>query len=389
MSSQTQPILLVGLTVRMLAEMAKRAGYPVIAVDYFGDADLRTICPSRSLLRDYNLPYSVPALINAASDLVAPAVIYSANLENFPIEVARLSQGRQLLGNTPDTLAQVRDPLRLAAALRVGGFAFPETFLPGPNLTLDTARPWLWKPLQGGGGHGVHLWRNGRTPEGGVFQEKVAGLVGSAAFVANGRQAVVLGLTEQLVGRQAFGATGFNYCGNLLPPQLPPGELIALLHQVRAIVSHLTETFGLRGLNGLDFIWHAGHVWALEVNPRPSASLELLDLAYGLVVFEAHVQSFAGWLPSFELEQVLNQKKAAGKAIVYAPYDAQVGDTSDWVSYGIRDIPHSGEQVKRRQPICTVLATADTPGDCLRQLQIQAARLKSWLKPAPPKFNLL
>ncbi|HXV44922.1 MAG TPA: carboxylate--amine ligase, partial [Anaerolineae bacterium] len=119
MSSQTQPILLVGLTMRMLAEMATRAGYSVIAVDYFGDADLRTICPSRSLLRDYNLPYSVPALINAASDLVAPAVIYSANLENFPAEVTRLSQGRQLLGNTPDILAQVRDPLRLAAALRV------------------------------------------------------------------------------------------------------------------------------------------------------------------------------------------------------------------------------------------------------------------------------
>ncbi|HXV44354.1 MAG TPA: hypothetical protein VEC96_14925, partial [Anaerolineae bacterium] len=67
----------------------------------------------------------------------------------------------------------------------------------------------------------------------------------------------------------------------------------------------------------------------------------------------------------------------------------QVGDTSDWVNYGMRDIPHPGEQIKRRQPICTVLATADTPGDCLRQLQIQAARLKSWLKPVLPKFNTL
>src|SRR5262245_18583105 len=129
MSSQAQPILLVGLTVRMLAELAGQAGYPVTALDYFGDADLRALYPSRSLLRDEGSAYSVTALVNAASSMAAPAVVYSANLENYPAEVARLSQGRQLLGNSPETLAQVRNPARLAAALQVGGFAFPETII--------------------------------------------------------------------------------------------------------------------------------------------------------------------------------------------------------------------------------------------------------------------
>jgi predicted ATP-grasp superfamily ATP-dependent carboligase len=74
---------------------------------------------------------------------------------------------------------------------------------------------------------------------------------------------------------------------------------------------------------------------------------------------------------------------------VYAPYDVQVGYTSDWANHGIRDIPHPGEQIKHRQPICTILATAGTPGDCLRHLQAQAARLKSWLEPAPAKLKPL
>jgi predicted ATP-grasp superfamily ATP-dependent carboligase len=107
----------------------------------------------------------------------------------------------------------------------------------------------------------------------------------------------LLGLTEQLVGQPAFGATGFNYCGNLVPPPLPSDELAALLREVRALITYLAEIFGLRGLNGLDFIWHAGRAWAIEINPRPSASLELLDLAYGLRVFDAHVRSFGGNCP--------------------------------------------------------------------------------------------
>lgn len=373
--------------MRMLAELAVHAGYPVIALDYFGDADLQALCPSRSLRRDYGQPYSPAALANAAGDLAAPAVVYSANLENFPGEVARLARDRQLLGNIPETLAQVRHPARLAAALRAKGFVFPETISPGSGFTPDPTRAWLWKPRHGGGGHGVRLWRNGRLPQSGVLQERLVGMVGSAAFVANGRQAVMLGLTEQLVGQRAFGASGFHYCGNLAPPRLPPDELAALLDEVRAIVSHLTETFGLCGLNGLDFIWQAGRAWTIEVNPRPSASLELFDLAYGLRVFDVHVRSFDGWLPDFDLEQVIAGGVAAGKAIVYAPDDVSVGDTSGWAAQGIRDIPHSGEFIRQGQPVCTLLASADTPTVCLHQLKAQAAWLKTWLKPAPPSFG--
>jgi predicted ATP-grasp superfamily ATP-dependent carboligase len=383
MSSQAQPILLAGLSIRMLAELAVRAGYAVVALDYFGDADLQALCPGRSLLRDDGLSYSAAALVNAAKDIEAPAVVYSANLENFPAEVARLGQGRQLLGNTLETLAQVRDPARLAATLHAGGFAFPETVFQGSGRTLDPTRSWLWKPLHGGGGHGVRLWRNGRSPEGGILQESLTGMVGSAAFVADGRQAVLLGLTEQLVGRRAFGATGFHYCGNLVPPRLPSDELTALLQEVRAITAHLTRNFGLRGLNGLDFIWYRGHAWTLEVNPRPSASLELLDLSYGLHTFAAHVRSFSGQLPGFELEQALVHGIAAGKAIVYAPYDAVTGDTSDWPAWGMRDIPHRDEPIKRRHPVCTILTEARSPAACLLQLQERAAKLKTWLKPAP------
>lgn len=372
-----QPILLVGFTVRMLAELAVRAGYRVLALDYFGDADLRALCESISLLRDYGgTAYSATALVNVADTLTAPSVVYTAGLENHPGEVARLARGRQLLGNMPETLRHVRNPLLLMDTLRARGFAFPQTFTSQQEVPR-AGRRWLWKPLRSGGGHEVRPWGGAWPSKEGVVQERVPGMVGSAIFVADGRQAVLLGLTEQLVGVQDFGATGFRYCGNVLPPRLPSDELVDLLGQAQEIVAHLTATFGLRGLNGVDFVWHEGRVWTIEVNPRPTAAMELVDHAYNLRVFDAHVRSFAGQLPSFNVERVMAEAPAAGKAILYAPEDLILGDTSDWHAQGLRDIPHPGERILKGHPVCTILVLGDTPAACLHQLKGRAAEVRA------------
>lgn len=375
-------ILLAGITARMLADLALAAGYQVVALDYFGDADLQARCTNVSLRHDYQAAYTPAALVDAAGDLQADAVVYGASLENHEDQVSRLAHQRCLLGNTPSTLRRVREPGQLAQAVQAAGFAFPRT-LSMPTTPTEAQHGWLWKPLRSGGGHGVKVWRGGALPDQGVLQERVPGVVCSAAFVANGHQAVVLGLTEQLVGQRAFGASGFRYCGNLVLPRLPSADLHAMLAQVRVLVSHLTATFDLRGLNGLDFVWHAGRIWTLEINPRPTAALELLDHVYGMRVFDLHVRAFDGMLPAFDLEQVMWSQPAAGKAVWFAPHDLVVGDTRDWRERGLRDIPHSGEQIERGHPVCTILATGDTPDDCLRQLRDQGAILQTTLTTMP------
>ena len=89
-----QPILLTGFTARMLAELAVRAGYSVLALDYFGDSDLQALCPSVSLLRDFaGKAYNPAALAEAATALDAPAVVYNASFENHPALVAQLANG--------------------------------------------------------------------------------------------------------------------------------------------------------------------------------------------------------------------------------------------------------------------------------------------------------
>jgi uncharacterized protein len=352
----------------MLADLAMRDGHRVVALDLFGDLDLRRSA-SNVVTRG-----GMTALVDAAITEPPGGVVYGASFENHLALVARLGERHVLLGNSPVTLRAVRDPQRLGAALRDAGLAFPRTFAGAPD---DRAGRWLRKPLRGGGGTRVHAWRGGALPAGVVVQERIDGVACSAAAVGDGVDAVVLGITEQLVGRRAFGVRGYRWCGNVVPPRLPAGERDALLEQARAICSCLAGAFALRGLFGVDLIWDGERAWTIEVNPRPTASLEAIGAAHDVGVFAAHLQGCAGELPRVEV----GRGGAAGKAVLFATEHVVVGDSERWLECGVRDVPHPGERIAAGRPICTVVATAATPEDALATLEEQAAQLRSELEP--------
>jgi predicted ATP-grasp superfamily ATP-dependent carboligase len=356
----------------MLADLATRAGHRVVAFDLFGDLDLRrnasrVVTPSE--LRGRGLS----ALVGAAAIETASGVVYGASFENHPALVARLAERHALLGNAPGTLRAVRSPARVGAALRDAGLPYPRTFVTAPP---EPSGRWLRKPLRGGGGTRVREWRGGALPAGAFVQERIDGLACSAAAVGDGVDAVVLGLTEQLVGERAFGVRGYRWCGNIVPPRLPAGEREALLRQARAICSCLAGAFALRGLFGVDLVWDRERAWTVEVNPRPTASVEAIEAAYGVGVFDAHLRACAGELRRSEPEC----SRAAGKAVLFAAEDVVIGDSKCWLERGMRDVPHPGERIAAGRPICTVVTTAATPHDALAGLEEQAGRLRAELE---------
>jgi predicted ATP-grasp superfamily ATP-dependent carboligase len=304
------------------------------------------------------------ALVDAAMEAPACGVVYGASFENHPALVARLGRRHELLGNTPQTLRAVRDPQRLGTVLRDAGLSYPRTFARPPD---DRAGGWLRKPVRGGGGTRVRDWRGGRLPRGTVVQQRIDGLACSVAAAGNGIDAVVLGLTEQLVGARAFGVRGYRWCGNLSPPRLPAAARAALLDEARAICSHLAAAFALRGWFGVDLIWDGERAWTIEVNPRPTASLEVI----GGVAFDAHLRACAGELPPVDR----GHGRAAGKAVLFATEPLVAGDTERWIARGVRDVPHPGERIAAGRPICTVVAEAATPEAALAALEQQAARV--------------
>src|SRR4051794_41430794 len=130
----------------MLSELATREGHEVVALDRFGDLDLRRMCQSVSILRDLGAQGGMAELVDAAEAIPAEQVVYGAGLENRPDLVERLATGRTLLGCAPDVLRRVRDPALLGAALRAAGLAYPRTFSAAvAPVRADRTRRWLRK----------------------------------------------------------------------------------------------------------------------------------------------------------------------------------------------------------------------------------------------------
>ena len=249
----------------MLADLARRDGRRVVAFDLFGDLDLRRSA-SRVVTPSELGGGGLSALVDAAATEAASGVVYGASFENHPALVARLAERHALLGNAPETLRAVRDPARARRGAPRRRLPYPRTSVAAP---AERSRRWLRKPLRGGGGTRVREWRGGALPAGAFVQERIDGLACSAAAVGDGVDAVVLGLTEQLVGQRAFGVRGYRWCGNVVPPRLPAGEQEALLGQARAICSCLAGAFALRGLFGVDFIWDGERAWTRRGQPAP------------------------------------------------------------------------------------------------------------------------
>jgi uncharacterized protein len=375
-------ILLVSVSARMLAELARREGQEVVALDRFGDLDLQRLCPSVSILRDLGGRGGMAELVRAADDIPADGVVYGAGLENRPHLVARLGEGRTLLGCAPPVLRRVRDPAVLGASLRSAGLAYPRTLSAAEApRRADRARRWLRKPVRGGGGRGVRAWHGGRLPAGVVVQERISGLPCSAAAVADGRSAALLGVSEQLIGRRTLGARGYAWCGNVAPPRLPAADRQALAGAARAICAHLAAAFGLRGLFGVDLVWDGARAWVVEVNPRPTASLETLAAVHGVHPFAAHLEACAGRMPAAApVRSAAGPNGAAGKAVLYATRDVRAPDTRQWPERGIRDVPHPGEPIAAGHPICTLVATGRSPEAVLADLEARAAALRGELQ---------
>jgi len=373
----TVRVLVLGVATRAIAESAANAGFAVTALDRFGDLDQHPHVHGLSIRRDFRRVASPHALAQIAHTLEGDVVAYVSSFENHPILVDGLARRRPIWGNSAGTLVRVRTPGLLARTLLRHGHRSPAVSA-GRTLTdRGVARAWLLKPVASGGGHGISKWHTrARPPRGCYLQELIEGTPVSLTFAAAGGRCVSLGLSVQLIGEVAFGASGYRYCGSILlaagDPLMAPGA--RLWDASNEIAATVTREFGLIGLNGIDCVVRRGVPYTIEVNPRWCSSMELAERAYGLSLFGAHASACTnGRLPDFDLRRAQAGAKAFGKAIVFARRQVRVGDTTKWLDdISIRDVPHPGEYIPSGAPVCTVFASADDATSCRAALVARA-----------------
>ncbi len=200
--------------------------------------------------------------------------------------------------------------------------------------------------------------------------------------MANGRTAVLVGLAEGLAGLRACGTAGYTYCGSMTPPRGNREGWVRLLPRLQDVANALTEVFGLVGLNGVDMIAGPGddEITLLEVNPRYSASMELIEYLYDVPLFAWHAGAITtGVLPQFSVATQLREGRASrDKGIVYARQVSTVSTTDHWLAADVADIPDSGAVIPAGAPICTVFQHGTGQADDERRLADLMARA-TWI----------
>ncbi|WP_244433753.1 ATP-grasp domain-containing protein [Azospirillum sp. B506] len=363
-------ILVAALSGRAIAQAVARTGAVVATLDQFGDADLPA--PASRVPGDPLVGFDGKALIAAARDLASPgsALVVGSGFEQAPDLLAALMQAGpyRLLGNRPEVVRAVKDPACFAArlatlGLEALGISHPDTRTEAPLCVAPET--WLVKRTGAAGGWHIAPWDGGPLPGGHYLQRRAVGRPTSVAFIADrsGRCELVA------ISRQWADPTPgspFRYGGAVLPVALQPSLIDRLAEAVRRIA----RAFGLVGLNSLDLLVDGTGITVLEVNPRPGATLDLLERHRQGGVMRAHLDASAGrdWKLGAPRPGVI-----AG-AVAYAAAALTVSDKRTWAPW-CADLPRAGSTIEAGQALCSVTAWGGDEEEARRRLSRRIERI--------------
>ena len=251
-----------------------------------------------------------------------------------------------------DCVRAVRDPFELSTELSDHGIPFPETLRRRPQDLGDEA--WLVKQLCSAGGCHVRSWHATDPFLDGpniIFQRRLKGHPVSAAFVAVPEHDVTfLGATRMLVGPEWGGPTEFSYCGSITE-DVCDDKIV----QWQQITSALCARFQLRGVFGVDAIETPEGIVPIEVNPRYTASMEVIEHSLPEPVMAYHIAACQGQpLPP----PAHKQCHRAAKMIIYADRAFHVPTTfPQFPNVCLADIPDAGNCIEPKRPVLTLMGS--------------------------------
>jgi hypothetical protein len=329
-------VVIVGASVRALAESAARSGWLVHAADLFGDTDLRHVAADavRVAGGDANgYPLGLPAAVSRFP--IAP-VIYTGGLENHPAIIEALARDRPLAAAGTAAVRLVRDPTALAPLVRSVGLAYPDTTSSPVGVPVDGS--YVVKPRASAGGRGMRRWRGGsRSTSTGslLWQRFVPGSAWSVSFLAGPRRCELFAASRQLVGCRWCGGRAFAYCGSIDVPldDLAEGSYSVVVTTTMPAVAGLgmeTAILAPLSLLALGYFSYSnqsleprtGTTWVLLVLGGPITTLPLVlfaaaaknvpMVAMGMLQYIAPSMQFAFGVSLFA------EKVTTGRAIGFA-----------------------------------------------------------------------
>lgn len=353
MSADTTSLLVLANSGRAIAESAHRAGYQVTVLDLFCDQDTQAVADCWPVTQGFaNLDVDIFAQEIASLVPNFPCgVVYGAGLEESASLLQRLSDCCHLFGNDPSVLEMLRRPRRFFSLLDRLGIAHPEVSFSAPYCA--TGRSWLFKRAASCGGQGVAYFspQYAAADSTCYCQKYIPGQVMSVLFIADGKR-------HRTIGYNRLGMPG----ANAPAPFLYSGAIgqasvhDAMRGQVEQVVEKLVTRLGLRGINSIDFIHNDAGSFVIDLNPRPTATLELYEHLMPDGWLKLHIAACRGELP---VMPIVASAEMRGHLIVYAPQTIEIPIEMPWPRW-IKDRPGSGARVRQGAPVCSLYAKGAT-----------------------------
>ena len=362
-------LLIAAFSGRALAASARRAGFTPLVVDCFGDEDTRGLAERLiALPARVQTGFRPRPLLDALATLAAHApspiagLVLGSGFECSPSLVARLTARFRLLGCDAHAIRRTKSPQVLFGLLDRLAIAHPETRGTPPT----DPDGWLMKRIGGSGGlHIVPCPAAPRTDPRRYFQRRVPGEAISMGAIAHEGGITVAGLSRQWAS--PLPRRPYRY-GGAVTMTSPDASLAQRLTAIAEAVSHQLD---LVGLVSFDFLVSDGTPSLIEINPRPGATLDILDDADGWLL-SAHIAAcLGGALPA---RSASPDPPARAAAILYADRGPLTIGSITWPAW-LADRPMPGTRVETRQPLASVTAERATPAaaECLCHERVEAA----------------
>lgn len=382
-----QKILVIGFSTRNIVCSAKRAGYAVYSIDSFQDLDLQKCadsfasleCSSAEELHQLD-PFRIKAQIEAFG-VQFDAVVLGSGLETLDRGIFTCP----VLASSPTSIEKASNKLKLSKKLRSSGIPHPQCY---STQELDAIEyPVIIKPSSGGGGIFNRVARNKQEllnlldefagldsefmEKNLVIQAFLKGIPASVSLLSTKNEVISVAVNEQLIGVPWLSRMPFAYCGNITPFKHEQTT------EMETLAEELVLEFGLLGSNGVDFLATESGPTVLEINPRFQGSLDTVEKAMNINLFEAHKGCFKGELPEKPFASGF-----AARGVIYSDrelfIDRKLMDVI--LRENSADIPVQGTIVEPDWPLTSLFSYAPTREETVLTLKNRVKKVKAFIE---------
>ncbi len=262
--------MLVGASARAAAESAQIAGFSPIVIDQFGDRETVAAAHQWHSLDEIRVSDTTAVLDRIVGDTPIAIVGGLQGGYQWLVRPANGGPGRRFWGASPERFASC-DEVDFLRGLAANATArFPES-----RQGAVTEPGWLIKHRASSGGLGVSYCKDDQPiPDNAILQRPVRGAICGASFLGLGDRALLLGLCRLLKKRIA--PFPFVFAGAVGPIPISG----AVCQSLRRLGTAFCQTAPITGPFNIDVAIDHDSVTLLEVNPRWSASMELVERAW-------------------------------------------------------------------------------------------------------------